>query len=272
VDEVFAAAQAARRGGRGVYVLVTEVHGHTPQVVGARMFVHEDGAIVGTIGGGAVEREVIVRALQCLEGGGPRKASFKLKSELGMCCGGSMEVYMEAITAAPRVWIFGAGHVARPTAALASQVGFVVTVVDARPAWNSPERFPDVARVVSDPVAHLGAVGSFDQHDHIVICTHDHEVDKALLRRAVQTGAGYVGMIGSTRKVRTAWRGLELEGIASERIAQVHAPIGLDLYAETPEEIAVSIVAELIRHRREPASRKQTRGAAVEAMRDRLRP
>jgi xanthine dehydrogenase accessory factor len=270
VHEVFEAVLAAQRAGRGVYVLVTEVHGHTPQGAGARMFVRGDGTIVGTIGGGAVEREVVAQALALPEGGAPKKVSFKLKAELAMCCGGSMEVYMEPVGAPPRVWLFGAGHIAQPTAALAAKVGLRVTVIDERPEWNQPERFPSAERVLGAPLVELERLGPLGPRDYVLICTHDHAVDRALLAHALRTEAGYVGMIGSVRKVRTAQRALELDGFDAARIQSVHAPIGLDLCAETPDEIAVSIVAELIRHRRAPGSGKQTRGATVEPMRARL--
>lgn len=264
------AIDAQARGLAAVYVLVTDVRGHAPQVVGARMLVGASGRIAGTIGGGAVEHEVIAVAQGMLEGARPQKVEFKLKAELGMCCGGSMEVFLEPIPAVPRLILFGAGHVALPTATLARRVGFDVVVVDQRPELNSEARFGSISREVIHPLHFLESAAPLAPRDYVVICTHDHALDKALLEKTVTSEAGYIGMIGSVRKVKSARRMLTLAEVPREVMARVHAPIGVDILAETPDEIAVSIVAELIRHRRAPTSAKQTRGASVTAMRARV--
>jgi xanthine dehydrogenase accessory factor len=191
--------------------------------------------------------------------------TFKLKAELGMCCGGRMEVWMEPVPATPRLLLCGAGHVGKATAELATAVGLRVEVLDHRPEWNTAERF-SVTRHTGEPVATLTALAS--EGDLVVITTHDHDLDKRLVDAALRTEASYVGMIGSHRKASSTRRFLALAGHAEAAIERVHMPIGLDIFAETPEEIGLAIVAELVRHRREPASRKTTRGAAVGSRRD----
>jgi xanthine dehydrogenase accessory factor len=256
-------------GEAGVHVLVTSVDGHTPQVVGARMIVTEDGEVQGTIGGGRLEREVIECSREVLASGLPATRSFQLKTELGMCCGGQMEVYMEPIVARERLIIFGAGHVGAATARLATECDFDVTVVDVREEWNNSERIP--GEVNLERCGHEDFLAGLEgrPRDYLVIVTHNHDHDREILARLVTLDVGYVGMIGSTRKVQKTLRRLELEGIPKEELAPVHAPIGLDICAETPAEIAVAIVGEMIRVRRESKSLKKTRGAPVTSISDR---
>lgn len=251
----------------GVLVTVTEVEGHTPQVAGAKMIVRPDGSIAGTIGGGRIEHVVVSRALEVLASGEPATESWQLKAELGMCCGGRMTVFFEPIRATERLLLFGAGHVARATADLAAKTGFRVTVVDERPEWNSAERFAGAERLVQP---HGDVLPNLDlgPRDLVVIATHNHDHDREILGSVLRTAAGYVGMIGSTRKCEKTRKALRLEGLSDEVLARAHAPIGLDIFAETPEEIAVSIVGELVRHRRAATSKKKTRGAPVRLLSD----
>ena len=253
-------------GERGVLVVVTGVEGHAPQVVGAKMIVRPHGSatpIEGTIGGGRVEHVVQERALAVLETGRPERASFQLKAELGMCCGGRMEVYMEPIVARERLFLFGAGHVAQPTAALAASCGYEVAVIDEREEFNTEARFPEAKRRYVAPYEEVFSSLEISPRDVVVIATHNHDYDREILHLSLETGASYVGMIGSTQKVKKTTKRLRLEGVEPEALARAHAPIGLDILAETPAEIAVAIVAELIRHRRQASSTKKTRGAPV---------
>jgi xanthine dehydrogenase accessory factor len=258
-------SRARARGQSGVMALVTAVRGHAPQVVGARLLLLDDGRLIGTIGGGRVEHVVLEHARRAAATGRAELFTFNLQAELGMCCGGQMEVFVEPVEPSPRLIVFGAGHVAQPTAALAARTGFAVTVVDERPDWLSPERFPDATRLV-EPYADVLARAPLGPRDFVVITTHNHDHDRDILARALATDAAYVGMIGSTRKVKKAMSALRVAGVDDATIARAHAPIGLDIAAETPDEIAVSIVAELIRHRRAATSQKQTRGAPVAAL------
>lgn len=253
-------------GDRGVLVVVTAVDGHAPQVVGAKMIVRPDRSIVGTIGGGRVEHVVQDRALAVLKSGRPERTSFQLKAELGMCCGGRMEVYMEPVVVTERLFLFGAGHVAEPTCAFATACGFEVTVIDERSDFNTQERFPGASR---RQVAEHGDVFSaleIGPRDYVVIATHNHDYDRDILARCLRTQARYIGMIGSTQKVKKTFSQLRLEGFTDGDLDRACTPIGLDIFAETPAEIAVSIVGELIRQRRERTSEKKTRGAEIESL------
>ncbi len=267
MDSILREAVRHQEAGRAaVLVVVTDVKGHTPQVVGARMLVLGDGSIRGTIGGGRVEHEVVSRALATLDTGEPATHTFNLKAELGMCCGGSMTVFLEPLAAAERLVVFGAGHVAQETVEVAARVGFVPLVVDDRPDWNSAERFPRAARRAVEPHQDFLASFAFRPTDYVVITTHNHDHDRDILEAVLAAEVGYVGMIGSVRKVDKTLKLLRLAGLDEATLGRAHAPIGLDICAETPAEIAVSIVAELIRARRAPRSRKTTRGAEVSSL------
>jgi xanthine dehydrogenase accessory factor len=250
----------------GTLVVVTSVSGHTPQVVGAKMVVKQDGTLIGTVGGGRFEHVIIEKALSVLETGTPETLSLRLKAELGMCCGGEMEVYMEPLTPAERLICFGAGHVAEHTLALASTCGFQTVVVDERADWNSSLRFPGARqRHVGSHIDFLHD-WSFRATDTVVIMTHNHDYDRDILARVLRLHDGYVGMIGSIRKVEKSFKQLRLEGFSSDTLARVHAPIGLDILAVSPAEIGVSVVGELIRHRHQANSQKKTHGSSVESM------
>lgn len=264
MDSILREAVRLQEAGRaGAMVVVTAVKGHTPQVVGARMLVLANGSIHGTIGGGRVEHEVVRRALAALDAAEPATHTFNLKAELGMCCGGSMTVFIEPLVVAERLVIFGAGHVAMETAAAAARVGFHPVIVDERPDWNSEERFPAASRRAVEPYEDFLDAFAFRPTDYVVVTTHNHDHDRDILQAVLRTDVGYVGMIGSVRKVDKTRKLLRLAGLDEASLDRAHAPVGLDIFAETPAEIAVSIVGELIRHRRAPRSKKTTRGAAV---------
>jgi len=253
-------------GASGTLVVVTQVAGHTPQVVGAKMVVKEDGSLIGTVGGGRFEHVIIEKALDVQRSGVAATVSLRLKAELGMCCGGEMEVYMEPIVPAERLICFGAGHVAEHTVALASTCGFQAVVVDERSDWNSQERFASAKdRCVE---SHIDFLSSFEFRptDIVVIMTHNHDHDREILAKVLRVHQGYVGMIGSTRKVDKSFKQLRLEGFKPDDLSRVHAPIGLDILAESPAEISVSVVGELIRYRHHRVSKKKTHGASVKSM------
>jgi xanthine dehydrogenase accessory factor len=184
--------------------------------------------------------------------------------DLGMCCGGRMEIFIELIEGAPRLWLFGAGHVARPTAVLARSAGFEVTIVDERDTLNTADRFPDCRRALEEPVTLLRQHASaLSDRDWLLIVTHDHRLDEELLELAIQHRPRFIGLVGSQRKTfrllqRIAARlGADSpEGLALDR---VYAPVGLDIGAIGPEEIAISIVAELVALRRGRAAERHLR-------------
>jgi xanthine dehydrogenase accessory factor len=252
VREVAEALLALLQSGReGALATVIRATGSTPQVAGARLLLDAAGGRVGTVGGGAVELRVLEALLEVKQRGEPTLLAFDLARDLGMCCGGSMELFLEPIRATPRLIIFGAGHVASPTAALARSVGYEVVVVDERDELNTPERFPGCQRELRDASSALGALDA-SQRDWLLIVTHDHQLDAETLRLALGSSARYIGLVGSRRKVyRLLQRVVAREGEVD--LGRVYAPVGLDLGAVTPAEIAVSIVAELVALRHQGA-------------------
>jgi len=234
--------------GRGALATVVRTAGSVPQRPGARLLLRPDGTTMGTVGGGAIEEAVREALREVQRSNQPRFIARELGYDLGMCCGGRMELFVEPIEAAPRLWIFGAGHIAMPTATLARSVGFEVSVVDEREEWNTEARFPGCARELTDPASALGR-RPLTSADWLLVVTHDHRLDEEILALAVGLTPRYVGLVGSRRKVfRLVQRIAARQGpVALDR---VYAPVGLDLGAVGPEEIAVSIVAELVALRR----------------------
>ncbi len=237
------------RGRRGALATVVRVSGSTPQQVGARLLLREDGSRLGTVGGGAIENVVVEALERVLSRGEPELLVRDLSHDLGMCCGGRMEVFVEPISPTPRLWLLGAGHVARPTAALARSVGFDVMVVDEREELNTAERFPDCQLLLDDPSDALRRT-PLGARDWVLIVTHDHQLDERALESAAGNQARYVGLVGSRRKVFRLVERVLAKRQGDVPVERVYAPVGLDIGAVTPEEIAVSIVAELVALRR----------------------
>jgi len=239
-----------KSGQRAALATVVRTSGSTPQAPGARLLLRADGGTVGTVGGGAIEQAVLEVMREALRTGRPQLITRQLGYDLGMCCGGKMEIFVEPVDGVQRLCIFGAGHVARPTAALARGLGFDVTVVDEREDLATAERFPGCTIEHTDPVALLGRRAStWGEQDWIIIVTHDHRLDEELLELALGQRPRYIGLVGSRRKVFRL-----LDRIAARRgeidLGRVFAPIGLDVGAVGPDEIAVSIAGELVALRR----------------------
>jgi xanthine dehydrogenase accessory factor len=241
-------------GRRGAVATIVNVRGSIPSFKTAKMLVRDDGSILGTIGGGCVEAEVWQAAREVMESERPRTLTFDLnqdpKYDTGLVCGGTLEIFVEPILPPAELYIFGAGHVAASLYRVARIAGFDVTVVDDREAYANRERFPDAQQVIAEDFDK--AMGQLvpSESSYIVIVTRGHRDDMRILRWAVQTPARYVGMIGSKRKTITIFKELQQEGLPAELFDRVQAPVGLDIGAITPEEIAVSITAELIARRR----------------------
>jgi xanthine dehydrogenase accessory factor len=244
-------ALARWRAARKPFVLatVTATRGFTPRKAAAHMLVAAGGETVGTIGGGAIEHEVIERARDLLARGGHAVVERHLTQELGMCCGGAMSVFIEAILPAPRLHVFGAGYIAKPLAAIAAGCGFDVTVVDARSEWATSERFPTSTVRVEDPEGAARALETAPE-DFAVVVTHDHALDQRVVQALIRKPLRFLGMIGSIPKQRKFALRLRARGHGDEEIARLHTPLGLAIGAATPEEIAVSAMAELIAVRR----------------------
>jgi xanthine dehydrogenase accessory factor len=244
-----------RRGGRrGAVATIVNVRGSIPSFQMAKMLVRDDGSIVGTIGGGCVEADVWQAAREVMESEKPRTLKFDLnqdqKYDTGLVCGGTLEVFVEPILPPAILYVFGAGHVAINLCAAATNAGFEVTVTDDRSSFATKERFPAAREIHALDFEEAMQKLDPNEASYIVIVTRGHRDDMRILRWAVQTQARYVGMIGSKRKVIGIFNTLRNEGLPAHLFDRVHAPVGLDIGAITPEEIAVAITAELIAVRR----------------------
>jgi xanthine dehydrogenase accessory factor len=240
--------------------LITQTMGPAPRKAGSKMLVYPDGSIVGTIGGGALEVRVIKMAMQSLLDHQIRYLRFSLNNRklpkntqqenLGMICGGNMELYIEPILPEPRLYIIGAGHISQSLAQMAHLVGFEIIVIDPDKNYANRARFPKsiAQQVIVSGFQKAIDNQQFDESAYIVILTRSHVGDTESLTACLKKSQpfAYLGMIGSTQKIKTVFKKLAKSGISRKKLNLVHAPIGLAIGAQTPEEIAVSILAELI--------------------------
>jgi xanthine dehydrogenase accessory factor len=243
-----------RQGRRGAVATIVNVRGSIPSFQTAKMLVRDDGSIAGTIGGGCVEADVWQAAREVMESEKPRTLKFDLnqdpKYDTGLVCGGTLEIFVEPVLPPALLYVFGAGHVALNVCKTAASAGFDVIVTDDRSSYATQERFPEARQVHALDFDQAMQKLDPNESSYIVIVTRGHRDDMHILRWAVQTRARYVGMIGSKRKVIEIFKALQAEGIPAHLFDRVHAPIGLDIGAVTPEEIGVAITAELIAIRR----------------------
>jgi xanthine dehydrogenase accessory factor len=251
MEDVLAAATAALASGESAaLVTIVRVNGSTPQRVGAKMLVYQDGHTVGTIGGGCYENDAFQKARVALRNGKSQLVHYDLNDdfaeESGLICGGQMDVFIEPLVPTPRLYVFGAGHVGYHVARLAALVGFRVHVVDDREKFANRERFPDAAEVIVDDIAGWLQAHPLPSGAYAVIVTRGHRHDLQSLQALVPQSLRYLGLIGSRAKIARLYDHLLAEGVPAEALQPVHAPIGLDLGSVTPEEIAISIVAEVI--------------------------
>jgi xanthine dehydrogenase accessory factor len=254
-----------REGQRGALATIVHTNGSIPSYESSRMLVREDGSIAGTIGGGCVEADVWAAAKEVIAAETPRKMTFNLNNEAaydsGLICGGTLEVFVEPILPQPKLHLFGGGHVSTALARVASLAGFAIGVIDDRASFANAERFPMATEVFTSYEEAFEKLKP-NAMTYLAIITRGHKDDMRVLEWAVGTEARYIGMIGSKRKVISVYKALEKNGIPREKFARVHAPVGLEIGALTPEEIAVSVTAELIAIRRNAAP-----GAAHKAVR-----
>jgi xanthine dehydrogenase accessory factor len=246
-----------RAGRRGALATIVHTNGSIPSYESSRMLVRDDGSIAGTVGGGCVEAEVWAAAKEVIEKEQPRKMTFNLNNEAGydsgLICGGTLEIFVEPILPVAMLYLFGAGHVSTAVSRVAQQVGFGIGIVDDREAFANSERFPMASEIFTAYDEAFEKIRP-NASTYLVIVTRGHKDDMRVLEWAVGTEARYIGMIGSKRKVISVYHALEKEGHPLEKFQRVHAPVGLEIGALTPEEIAVSIVAELIAVRRNSAA------------------
>tara|TARA_B100000029_G_scaffold456207_1_gene484032 strand:+ start:1930 stop:2799 length:870 start_codon:yes stop_codon:yes gene_type:complete len=250
-EEVFRAVQdVLERGQSAALVTIISTQGSTPQRIGAKMLVYADGRIVGTIGGGCYENDAFWKARRALDTRKPLIAKYELTDDIaeesGLICGGQMDVYIEPLESSPHLYLIGAGHVSYHLGRLASTVGFRVHVIDDREKFSNKDRFPDAVEIVVDNIPEWLNKTNISPHAYAVILTRGHRHDLDALRALATQDLRYLGLIGSKAKVTRLHDVLREEGITVEHPERLHAPVGLDIGAISPEEIAVSILAELI--------------------------
>ena len=254
-SDIYEEIARIKAGGRqAALVTIVGASGSTPAGIGSKMLVREDGSVLGTIGGGSVEKLVTEEALLAMRTGTARRLSYGLREgeAAEMICGGDMEIFVEPILQEPRLFIFGGGHIALALSKMARLVGFRIIVVDDRPEFASAERFPEAERTIAADFSEAFSTLNVDSSSYIVIVTHAHAGDEVVLERALETEARYIGMIGSRRKNSVVFDNLRARGVPQASIDRTHAPIGLPIHAWTSEEIAVSILAEIVKVRRAP--------------------
>src|ERR1700751_5995667 len=242
-----------KAGMRGALATIVHTNGSIPSSESSRMLVRDDGTIVGTIGGGCVEADVWAAAREVMAKETPRKMVFALNNEAsydnGLICGGTLEVFVEPILPQPVAYIFGGGHISMALAKSASAAGFGIVVIDDREQFANKERFPMAQELYAsyqDAFARIQPNAS----SYLVIVTRGLRTDMRVLAWAVRTQARYIGMVGSKRQVNSVYQALEKEGYSPAEFAGVYAPMGLEIGALSPDEIAISITAELIAVRR----------------------
>ena len=247
-----------RLGQKCALATIVQVNGSIPSYESAKFLVREDGSMLGTIGGGCVEAEVWNVARDVMQTERPRHMNFSLGQDAaydnGLICGGQLSVFVEPIVPQPRVFIFGAGHISKSISKIANMAGFASVIVDNREAFANRERFPEADEIFAEEYEDVFPKLPVRDTSYLVIVTRGHRDDMRVMRWAVGTNAKYIAMIGSKRKVIGVVKELEKEGIPPAAFERTFAPMGLDIGAITPEEIAVSIVAEMIAMRRTPES------------------
>ena len=238
---------------------VVKSEGSTPRHVGSKMLVYSDGKFIGTVGGGDLEHRVIDEAWMAIVDGKPRLLSYTLsdpaRGDPGVC-GGQVEVFVEPILSPAQIVIVGGGHVGKATAHLAKWLGFRIIVSDDRSEFANKDSIPDADAYYVCPMNELSKQIKIDKRTYLILTTRGSSIDAAGLSPLLDSPAAYIGVIGSKRRWATTVKELKARGVSEERIARVHSPIGLELQAETPEEIAVSIMAEVLMIQNEATGKK----------------
>jgi xanthine dehydrogenase accessory factor len=246
-------AELQSRGEIVALCTVTRTSGSVPRREGAKMLVFPDGRIDGTIGGGEMEARVIAEALAALKDGVPRTLEYSLidasRGDPGIC-GGTVEVFVEPIQPQPTILIIGAGHVGRALAQLADFLGYRVLVSDDRPEMATKENVPQAEAIYPVPIADLSKHVTFNSQTYVALTTRNAQIDIEGLPALLDTPGAYIGVIGSKKRWAEARQKMEAKGVDKTKLDRVTSPMGLELNAETPEEIALSIMAEIVMLRR----------------------
>ena len=242
-------AEIEKNHGSAALCTVVKSEGSTPRHVGSKMLVHADGKFIGTVGGGELESRVIKAALESLQDGKPRILSYTMadpsRGDPGVC-GGTLEVFVEPILPPAMIVVIGGGHVGRAVVHLAKWLGFRVAVSDDRAEFSNPESVPGADAYYPVSMGKLTEHLKVSRQTYLVVTSRGSSVDAQGLPSLLDSEAAYIGVIGSKRRWLTTVRALKEQGVGDEKIARVHSPMGIELNAETPEEIAVSIMAEIL--------------------------
>jgi xanthine dehydrogenase accessory factor len=256
-----------RLGQKCALATIVQVRGSIPSYESAKLLVREDGSMAGTIGGGCVEAEVWNAAREVIDTEKPRRLTFNLGQDAaydnGLICGGQLDVFVEAVVPQPRAFIFGAGHISKSLSKAATLAGFETVIIDNRESFANRERFPEAGEIYAAEYEEVFPQLAINETSYVVIVTRGHRDDMRVLRWAAGTQARYISMIGSKRKVINVVRELEKEGVSREAMERIFAPMGLDIGAISPEEIAISVVAEMIAVRRNPESNWKSASKSV---------
>jgi xanthine dehydrogenase accessory factor len=241
-----------------VFCTVVEKKGHGPRDVGAKMIVTEDGKTLGTIGGGNLERSLVDECLKALKGHKSTKVTFNMSQEpregavgTGMICGGELTVLADVMEPAARLVIVGAGHVALPLAKLASLAGFKIIVVDDERRLVTKEVFPMAEELIAGDYSEVLSGLELGSGDFAVVVHGEPEHDYLAVKKLLEKNPDFLGLLGSSKKAAVLTQRLKAEGFSGEQLKTLHVPVGLDIGAETPEEIAVSILAQIIKFKRQ---------------------
>ncbi len=244
-----AISELEKNKGSAALCTVIKSEGSTPRHVGSKMLVYPDGKFIGTVGGGELENRVMQAALQTLKNGNTQTLAYNMadpaRGDPGVC-GGQVEVFVEPIFPPPLLVVIGAGHVGKAVAHLAKWLGFRVAVSDDRSDLCRPEVIPNADAYYPVTMDKLPEHMDIDQRTILILTTRGSNIDAAGIAPLLDSAAAYIGVIGSRRRWATTVKALKDKGVADEKIARVHSPMGLELQAETPEEIAVSIMAEVL--------------------------
>jgi xanthine dehydrogenase accessory factor len=247
-----------RQGQKCALATIVQVRGSIPSYESAKLLVREDGSMIGTIGGGCVEAEVWNAAREVIETEKPKHLTFNLGQDAaydnGLICGGQLDVFVEAIVPLPQAFVFGAGHISKSLSKVLTLAGFATSIIDDRETFANRERFPEADEIYAGAYEEIFPKLPVHEGCYLIIVTRGHRDDMRVLRWAASTSARYIAMIGSRRKVISVIKELEKEGIPASAFERVFAPMGLEIGAISPEEIAVSVAAEMIAVRRNAQS------------------
>lgn len=247
IELIKKAGQLLDKGEEVAIVTITKHKGSTPRGIGSTMLVRSDGKIYGSIGGGAIEYNVIQLALEALEKGESMGTSMALsKEEIAMICGGEVEVFIKVYKTRPKLLIIGGGHVGRALYKFSSLLNFDISVLDDRKDLLTEEDFPLAERIIERDIEEALKSYKIDRNTYIVIASRSHSLDQEALEAVIKREPAYIGAIGSKKKVLTIRKNLLTKGIDEELLNKIYSPVGINISSGPPEELAISILAEIL--------------------------